>query len=117
MLYVGWAADYPDENNWVGTIPSCDNAQTITNRTCNEIDDLIEQASIETNLETRIDLYYQIEEALFGIEGECPMAPVLMEANYYGDHSWLNRTQALPGREEFHNWSIDMEAKLEVTNQ
>jgi len=117
FVYMGWAADYPDEHSWVGTVLACDDDLGFFTRTCNENDDLIEQAGIETNLKTRIDLYYQIEEAFFGTEGEFPVSPVLMEANYYGDHTWLVRTQALPGRDEFHNWALDMNAKLGVISQ
>jgi oligopeptide transport system substrate-binding protein len=115
IFYGAWAGDYPDENDWVGEVLSCDRLIFMAvERTCNEIDDLIAQASIETKNSTRIDLYYQIEEAFFGTEGEFPIAPVFMAANYYGDHTWLERTQALPGREAFYNWTIDMDAKLEA---
>ena len=114
MVYSGWGGDYPDENAWVGGVLSCDQSLFLVERTCNEIDDMIAQARVETNLDARIDLYYQIEEAFFGTEGEFPIAPVLMTARYYGDHTWLERTQALLGREAFYNWTIDMDAKLEA---
>jgi oligopeptide transport system substrate-binding protein len=118
ILYGGWAADYPDENGWVGTALSCGPGHLfLTERTCNGIDDLMEQARVETNPETRIELYFQIEEAFFGSEGEFPIAPVMMAANYFAEHTWLNRTQALPGRVEFYNWTLDMDAKMGVTDQ
>jgi oligopeptide transport system substrate-binding protein len=117
IIYMGWGSDYPDENNWVGYPLSCDRSLTFFNRTCNEIDNLIEQASVETNLNARIDLYRQIETAFFSTEGVFPIAPVLMVANYYGDHTWLDRTQAFPDREEFYNWTLDMEAKLDVMGE
>jgi ABC-type oligopeptide transport system substrate-binding subunit len=117
IIYMGWGSDYPDETNWVGDFLPCDRSLTFFQRTCNEIDDLIEQASVETNLNARIDLYRQIEEAFFSTEGVFPIAPVLMAANYYGDHTWLDRTQALLGAEEFYNWTLDMEAKLDVMGE
>ncbi len=42
IIYIGWTGLYPDENDWVGTILSCGGGVNVSQRTCNEIDDLIE---------------------------------------------------------------------------
>ncbi|TFG65656.1 MAG: hypothetical protein E4H27_10645, partial [Anaerolineales bacterium] len=117
MWFPGWISDYPDENDWVGTVLSCENNPTFLVRSCNEIDYLIELAAQEVNIEKRIELYTQIEEAFFGEEGEFPLIPVRWVSYYSADHTWLERTQSVMGREIFYNWIVDMDAKLEAMGQ
>ena len=115
ILYAAWGTDYPDANNGLGVILPCNNQLFLLYRTCNETDDLMYQAGIETDPDIRKELYYQIEEAFFGYDGEFPIAPVFWSVKYFANHTWLERTQALMGREAFYNWTLDMDAKLEVT--
>jgi oligopeptide transport system substrate-binding protein len=111
MWTLAWGPDYADENNWVGDVLSCE-AENRPKRTCNEIDDLIEEARLEPDPARRVELYSQIEEAFFGEEGEFPFAPLYLRIQYISVHSWLNQIQALFGGQQWYNWSIDMDAKL-----
>jgi hypothetical protein len=97
----------------VGVVLQCNDQHLTLYRSCNATDNLIYQASIETDPDTRAELYYQIEEAFFGYEGEFPIAPVFWQVKYFANHTWLERTQALLFREAFYNWTLDMDAKLE----
>jgi ABC-type oligopeptide transport system substrate-binding subunit len=117
MWTLGWGPDYADENNWVGDVLWCGNPGNRQKRECNEIDDLIETAREESDPETRIELYRQIEEAFFGPEGEYPFFPIFVRIAFVARHSWVDRTPALFGGEQLYNWTIDWDAKLAAQGQ
>jgi oligopeptide transport system substrate-binding protein len=110
---VGWAPDYPDENNWVGDVLWCQ-AELLParGRECSELDDLIVEARQEPDPERRIALYRQIEEGFFGPEGEAPFMPVCTTNFSEARHSWLDKgpADAFSGG-QWYNWTIDWEAK------
>jgi oligopeptide transport system substrate-binding protein len=110
MWTLGWGPDYGDENNWVGDVLYCDNT-TRMKRTCNETDDLINEARFESDPEVRKALYAEIEEAFFGYEGEYPFFPQYLRIAFVAQHSWVDRIPALFGGEQGYNWSIDWDAK------
>lgn len=112
MVIARWTGDYPDEHNWVGSL-TCGSPLFFSDRNCNEIDDLIWEAAAEPNDSRRIELYAQIEEAFFGIEGEFPIIPIHWYFEFAADHTWLDRTQSIWG-ETFYTWTIDLDAKLAV---
>ena len=109
---LGWGPDYADENNWVGDVLWCGNPENRMKRTCGEVDTLIEEARLETDPATRIEMYAQIEEMFFGPEGEMPFAPIFLRIAYQGAHSWYSFTPALFGGNQIYNYSIDQEAQL-----
>jgi oligopeptide transport system substrate-binding protein len=111
MWTLGWAPDYADENNWVGDVLWCENPYNPHKRVCNEVDDLIVQAREEQDPERRVALYRQIEEMLFGPEGEIPFVPQSVGTGYVARHAWLDRVPALFGGAQWYNWTIDWEAK------
>ncbi len=113
MWTLGWGPDYADENNWVGDVLWCE-TDNRSQRSCNEIDDLIVEAREEADPERRIELYSQVEDAFFGEEGEFPMAPLYVRIAYVAEHSWLDRIPALFGGDQFYTWSIDQEAQAEA---
>lgn len=116
MWTLGWGPDYGDENNWVGDVLHCNNTNRIK-RTCNEIDQMIEQAREESDPAKRIELYRQIEDAFFGPEGEFPFMPIFLRIGYSAQHSWLSYTPALFGGDQWYNWTIDWEAKQAAMNK
>ena len=113
LFATGWQSDYPDEDNWVGTILFCEN-HTLgnTKRSCNEIDELIVQAREEISASDRIELYRQIEEAFFGEYGTFPVTPIFSPYNYIASADWFEFVQygTWPDH-DYSNWSIDIEAK------
>ena len=110
MWTLGWGPDYGDENNWVGDVLWCENL-TRQKRECNEIDDLIVEAREEADPNRRIELYAQIEEMLFGPEGEVPFFPIFVRINYQAQHSWFQTTNALFGGAQWYNDVIDTDAQ------
>jgi len=115
MWTLGWGPDYADENNWVGDVLGCDHP-TRSKRECNEIDDLIVQAREESDPQTRIDLYAQIEDMFFGYEGEFPIFPQYVRIAFVAEHSWFDRVPALFGGDQWYNYTIDQDAQMEARN-
>ena len=112
MWTLGWGPDYADENNWVGDVIWCQNPGVRFQRECTEVDALIEEARVEPDQARRAELYAQIEELLFGDEGEFPFIPIYLEIAYQPIHTWLDRVYALFGGQQYYNWTLDMDAKL-----
>ena len=111
MWTLGWGPDYADENNWVGDVLHCDNTSERIRRECNEIDDMIQQARQSTDPAERVQLYSDIEDAFFGPEGETPFAPLYVRIAFVAEHSWIERTPALFGGDQWYTWTIDQEAQ------
>ena len=111
MWTLGWGPDYADENNWVGDVLHCDNTSERIRRECNDIDAKIEQARQSTDPAERTALYPEIEEGFFGPEGEVPFAPLYVRIAFVAEHSWIERTPALFGGDQWYTWTIDQEAQ------
>jgi oligopeptide transport system substrate-binding protein len=111
MWTLGWGPDYADENNWVGDVMWCQ-TDNRSKRTCNEIDDMIVAARMESDPATRIAMYADIEEAFFGAEGEYPFFPIYLRIAFGASHSWINYTLALFGGQQWYNWTIDQAAQM-----
>lgn len=111
MWTLAWGPDYADENNWVGDVLDC-NIEVRLHRTCNEIDELVEEARFEPDPEKRKELYREIEDMYFGYEGEIPFFPIFVEIETLAEHAWVDRDMALFGGQQYYNWSIDQDAKL-----
>jgi oligopeptide transport system substrate-binding protein len=111
MWTLGWGPDYADQNNWVGDVLGCEGANRYK-RECNEIDDLIEAARLESDQAKRQEMYRDIEDMFFGEEGEVPFVPLYLRIQYVAVHTWLDRIPALFGGQQWYNWVLDMDAKL-----
>ncbi|RLD11936.1 MAG: hypothetical protein DRI56_00315 [Chloroflexota bacterium] len=111
MWTLGWGPDYADENNWVGDVLDC-NIEVRMHRTCNEIDEKLEEARTASDPEVRIALYREIEDMFFGPEGEFPIMPLYVRIAYTAEHSWLTRNVALFGGQMWYTYTIDQDAKL-----
>jgi oligopeptide transport system substrate-binding protein len=110
MWTLGWGPDYADENNWVGDVLSCETALRMK-RECNEIDDMLKAAREEADPAKRVEMYAEIEEAFFGEEGEFPFAPLFLRIAFVAEHTWLERTPALFGGDQWYTWNLDTEAR------
>lgn len=111
MYTLAWAADYPDENNWVGDLLWCGNEGNRTRRACGDVDELIVEAAEEPDIDRRDRLYRQIEEAFFGPQGEMPIAPLTMGVYYMAVQPWVEQTPAIT-TDRWYDWRIDRQSKL-----
>ncbi|MGQ9851092.1 MAG: peptide ABC transporter substrate-binding protein [Aggregatilineaceae bacterium] len=112
---LGWGPDYPDANNWVNDVLHCESAHNDMKRPCSEVDDLINQAMVESDPDTRIELYYRIEELFFGPEGLYPIVPIFMRLRYSLLKPWFSfpiETDGLFGGNHFDYYTIDQQAQL-----
>ncbi len=109
-----WGPDYPDANNWVGDVLSCE-VKYAFKRACTEVDDLISQAAAEGDPLVREQLYAEIEEAFFGADGEFPIAPIYLRSVFTLVQPWYTgpfETDGLFGGAHWDTRTIDMAAKL-----
>jgi oligopeptide transport system substrate-binding protein len=72
---LGWIADYVDAMNFL-ELWTCDSGNNSTNYCNQEYDRLVDEARATPDNAERYDLYAQMEEVLFGSEGEVPVLPI-----------------------------------------
>jgi oligopeptide transport system substrate-binding protein len=113
MFVMGFGLDYPDENNLVGDLLSCQAMPSnalFSLRDCSDVDTMILDAQREINPERRAVMYEDIEEAFFGRDGIFPVMPFYQRSSPYAVKSGLQ-----PGAflaywfESFNKWSINGE--------
>lgn len=115
-IYIGWTADFPDMHNLMGNILHCEYSGRwfeFLKKDCGLIDDLIEEARQEININKRAVLYAQIEEASFGPQGEFPIIPVMMPVVNRAVHKWLdfNEKSTFIYQPTYYKWKVDMDMK------
>lgn len=108
---LGWAPFYPDAQNWLGDLLQCNEGENRQNRPCSEVDNLLLQAKVETDITSRISLYRQIENMFFGETGLIPMTPLYVRGEYEAVHSWMEYTPAILGGEQYDTYFIDADVK------
>lgn len=73
---LGWIYDFPDAINGLELF-TCDSGNNNTNWCNEEFDALVEQAKDEEDDEARFALYAQMEDIMFGEDGEVPLTPIM----------------------------------------
>jgi len=64
MTLLGWIGDYPDPQNWLSTLFTCEGVESAAGYCNEEFDELTAQADSELDEATRMDLYAQAAELL-----------------------------------------------------
>ncbi len=108
---LGWSSFYPDQHNWLTELLHCTESENRAKRSCNNIDELLRQASQSTNPDERIALYRRIENQFFSDTGETPMAPLYVRGRYLMEHNWVNYVPAHFGGEQYDTYVIDATLK------
>jgi len=75
VFRLGWIGDYVDAMNFL-ELWTCDSGNNSTNYCNEEFDNLVEQARATPDDAERYELYKQMEEVLFGPDGDVPLAPI-----------------------------------------
>jgi oligopeptide transport system substrate-binding protein len=88
MFDIGWSADYVDPHNFLGLLFSSKidgqpNPQNWSGYANTEVDQLLEQAGVEPNLEKRIESYQKAEDLILQ---DAPVLPLT-----YGRDYWLTK--------------------------
>ena len=77
---LGWVGDYVDAMNFL-ELWTCDSGNNNTNWCNEEYDELVEQARQTADNAERYEIYNQLEEIMFGPDGELPIAPIYFYTN------------------------------------
>jgi ABC-type oligopeptide transport system substrate-binding subunit len=83
---LGWIYDYPDALNGL-ELWTCDSGNNSTNWCNEEFDSLVEKARATPDNAARYEIYRQLEDVMFGQNGEMPVAPI-----YYYTSTTLRKT-------------------------
>jgi ABC-type oligopeptide transport system substrate-binding subunit len=108
---LGWASYYPDAHNWLSDVLHCSDSENRQNRSCSGVDDVLRQAAIATDQDTRWDLYRQAERLFFGEGGIEPITPLLVQADFLLVHPWVIFTPAHFGGEQFDTYQVMADEK------
>jgi ABC-type oligopeptide transport system substrate-binding subunit len=111
MWDLGWASYYPDANNWMQDVLHCSHSENRQNRSCGEVDAMIDNAAVSDLPDFRIDLYRQIENLFFAEDGLEPISPLYVRANYLLKHAWIQFVPASFGGEQYDTYVIDLAVK------
>ncbi|MCB0072021.1 MAG: peptide ABC transporter substrate-binding protein [Caldilineaceae bacterium] len=112
---MGWAADYPDQNNWLHEVLHAEEGLNFSRAEPTEFEQLTKEAQVETDPKRREDLYREAERML--IEDEVRISPLFYTAYARLDKPWLTRTNSLLATVQMDRWSVDWEAKQAALGQ
>jgi ABC-type oligopeptide transport system substrate-binding subunit len=108
---LGWASYYPDANNWMQDVLHCSHSENRQNRSCGEVDTLINNAAVNDLPDFRIDLYRQIERLFFAEDGIEAISPLYTRASYLLSHGWVQFVPASFGGEQYNTYIVDAAVK------
>ena len=80
MFSLGWIGDYPDAQNFLDMLFHSQSAYNHSAYSNPELDELVEQARVEQNVDRRITLYQQAEQVLVN---DAPWIPLYHSGGYY----------------------------------
>lgn len=92
MYILGWIADYPDPQNFLYTLFYTDTEYNYSHFSNDQLDKLLDQAAVEQDYDTRMQLYQQAEQLAVSA---APILPL-----------WFNKNYVLINP-EVHNYEID----------
>ena len=75
VFRLGWVYDFVDAINGLELF-TCDSGNNNTNWCNKDFDALVEQSKNETDDNARYELYAQMEDIMFGENGEVPITPI-----------------------------------------
>lgn len=88
LFSLGWSPDYPDADSYVSFI-EC-GVSNFFARSCTSVDVQIAQARRIADSAERTAIYRQIEQALFGTEGEFPLITLYTRKRFILVQPWLS---------------------------
>jgi oligopeptide transport system substrate-binding protein len=80
MYSLGWIADYPDPENFLDVLFHSEKSENHMGYSNPEIDELLEKARTEQDLEERLKLYQEVEQILIN---DAPWVPLFYEVEYW----------------------------------
>ncbi|MDY6877693.1 MAG: peptide ABC transporter substrate-binding protein [Chloroflexota bacterium] len=105
---LGWCLDYPDANNWTKEVFACGGHEEIPTSWCNEeFSAFLEEAALEADLATRMDMYAEAETTL--CYEDAAIAPIYWYTSVNVTKPYVNRTYSQHGSQSVDKWSLDLE--------
>ena len=80
VFEIGWVADYPDAENFLDLLFHSESGENYTAYSNPEVDELLEMARVEGDIDSRLALYQEIEQT---IVTDAPWLPLWFGQNYY----------------------------------
>ena len=80
MFDIGWIADYPDPENFLDLLFYSDSSNNHTNYNNSKVDELLEQARVETDETLRFGLYNEVEQIILD---DAPWIPLWYSGERY----------------------------------
>jgi oligopeptide transport system substrate-binding protein len=80
VFEIGWVADYPDAENFLDLLFHSESGENYTTYINPDVDELLEMARVEGDIDSRLALYQEIEQT---IVTEAPWLPLWFGQNYY----------------------------------
>jgi oligopeptide transport system substrate-binding protein len=77
---IGWVADYPDPENFLDLLFYSDSVENHCAYSNPSVDQLLEEARVETDVDERLALYHEAEQA---IVGDAAVLPLWFETSHY----------------------------------
>ena len=91
VFRYGWIGDYVDAINFL-ELWTCESGNNSTNYCNEEVDKLVEEARATADNDARYELYAQIEQILFGDDGDMPIAPIYWYTSSYQERESIRET-------------------------
>lgn len=102
---AGWCSDYPDADNFLRGVFRSDSAQNDANFNSPEFDALVDQARVETDLETRRSLYAQADTVL--VNDVVGVIPIYWYTFVQLTKPNVERTYPALGSQRYEKWDIN----------
>jgi oligopeptide transport system substrate-binding protein len=112
VFRYGWCLDYTDAHNFLFDVFHSsvrDLGVQWDNEDAAQFDMLLEEAMVETDLQTRTDLYAEAEYLL--TNQDTVVAPIYFYTALDMTQPWVTRTYSQFGQEYYEKWDIDMAAR------
>ena len=77
---IGWLADYPDAENFLDLLFHSESVENHTAYSSPYVDQLLEEARVESDFESRLAVYREVEQA---IVQDAPLLPLWFGESYY----------------------------------
>lgn len=100
-----WCQDFPDAHNFLFDVFHSSSNNNDTGWTSEAFDALVEEASTETDLAARVDLYAQAEQLL--VHDDAVMIPIYFYASNEMTKPYVERTYSVTGTQNFYKWDIN----------
>ncbi|MBC8171580.1 MAG: peptide ABC transporter substrate-binding protein [Anaerolineae bacterium] len=101
---AGWCQDYADANNFNFDVFNSASSQNDTGYASPEYDAIVEQARLETDTETRRELYAQAEQML--VVDDAAIIPVYWYTTNQLVKPYVEYTVSVTGNQAYFNWDI-----------